>query len=90
MHRLIYYMVERRTNRDRWVGALTQAQIPLRLIDGMLDPISGACMVERYEQLVPQADIVRLADVGHYPQVEAPERVLAAILQKIAQSSALD
>lgn len=81
MHRLIYYMVERRSYRERWVGALQQAQIPLRLIDGMLDPVSGAHMVQRYEQLVPDADIVRLADVGHYPQVEAPECVLAAIIR---------
>ena len=53
----------------------------------MPDPVSGADMVERYEQLVPDADIVRLEKVGHYPQVEAPEQVLAAILEKIAQSN---
>ena len=81
MHRLIYYMVERRLNRERWVGALQQANIPLRLIDGMMDPISGAHMVERYVQLVPDADVVRLENVGHYPQLEAPEQVLASILE---------
>lgn len=86
MHRLIYYMEERRANRERWVGALQQAQVPMRLIDGMLDPVSGAHMVERFVKLVPQADVVRLEDVGHYPQVEAPEQVLAAIVEKIEQS----
>ena len=87
MHRLIHYMVERRTNRERWVGALQETCIPLRLIDGMADPISGAHMVKRYEQLVPNADVVRLENVGHYPQVEAPQQVLAAILEKIARSN---
>ena len=87
MHRLIHYMAERRANRERWVGALQETRIPLRLIDGMADPISGAHMVKRYEQLVPNADVVRLENVGHYPQVEAPNQVLAAILEKIARSN---
>jgi pimeloyl-ACP methyl ester carboxylesterase len=86
MNRLIHYMVERRLNRARWVGALKEAQIPLRLIDGLQDPISGINMVERYRQVVPSADVVCLDDIGHYPQVEAPERVVTAILQHISQA----
>lgn len=78
MHRLIRYMAERRTHRARWVGALQQAKVPLRLVDGALDPISGAHMAERYRALVPDPDVVMLPDVGHYPQVEAPAEVVAA------------
>ena len=37
-------------------------------------------MVARYRELVPDPDVVLLPDVGHYPQVEAPEAVLAAFL----------
>jgi pimeloyl-ACP methyl ester carboxylesterase len=37
-------------------------------------------MVKRYRELVPDADVVLLPDVGHYPQVEAPAAVLAAYL----------
>jgi len=33
-------------------------------------------MVERYQQLVPHADTVLLANIGHYPQIEAPVQVL--------------
>jgi pimeloyl-ACP methyl ester carboxylesterase len=80
MHRLIRYMAERRTHRERWVGALQRSRIPLRVIDGALDPVSGAHMVERYRELVPDPDVVLLPDVGHYPQVEAPGAVLAAFL----------
>ncbi|MEW6999502.1 alpha/beta fold hydrolase [Colwelliaceae bacterium BS250] len=87
MNRIIHYMVERRLNRERWVGALVQAQIPLRLIDGIKDPISGINMVERYQQVVPNADVVCLENVGHYPQIEAPELVLAAILEHVRQAS---
>lgn len=76
---LLRYMEERRRNRSRWVGALTSAAIPIRLINGLVDPISGAHMVARYRELVPNPDVVELPGVGHYPQVEAPDRVLAAL-----------
>ncbi|MGY6532404.1 alpha/beta fold hydrolase [Glycocaulis sp.] len=79
-HKLIRYIAERRENRERWVGALQAAQIPLRVIDGGADPVSGAHMVARYRELVPDPDTVILEGIGHYPQVEAPDAVLAAFL----------
>ena len=81
MHKLIRYVRERRAQRARWVGALQQARIPLKLIDGAADPVSGAHVAERYRQLVPRADVTLLADIGHYPQVEAPAAVLRAYLE---------
>ena len=78
-HKLIRYMQDRREHRERWVGALQQAPVPLRLIDGLADPVSGAHMVARYRELVPQPDVVAL-DCGHYPQIEAPQEVLDAVL----------
>lgn len=80
MHRLIRYMPERRANRARWVGALQNARIPLCLINGPVDPISGAHMVERYRELVPNPDTHLLPGIGHYPQVENPEGTLKAFL----------
>ena len=80
MHRLIRYMTERRTHRERWVGAMQRTRVPLRVIDGAVDPVSGAHMVARYRELVPDPDVVLLPEVGHYPQVEAPAAVLAAYL----------
>lgn len=77
-HKLIRYIAERRQNRDRWVGALQDAAIPLRVIDGGADPVSGAHMVARYRELVPNPDTVVLDTIGHYPQVEAPDAVLDA------------
>lgn len=78
MHKLIRYMVERRQQRERWVGALAHAAIPLALIDGAADPISGAHMARRYQELVPEADVTLLDGIGHYPQVEAPGAVSTA------------
>lgn len=81
LHRLIRYMLERRANRERWVGALQRTPVPLRLIDGAADPISGEHMTVRYAELIPNPDIVLLTGIGHYPQVEAPEAVLHAFLE---------
>lgn len=75
---LLGYMAERRRERARWVGALQTTETPVRLICGALDPVSGLHMAERYRELVPRADVVVLADVGHFPQLEDPERVFAA------------
>ena len=74
---LLQYLRERRQQRERWVGALLAARIPLQFIAGADDPISGAHMVERYRQLLPQARATLLHGIGHYPQCEAPAAVLA-------------
>ncbi len=76
MHRLIHYIPERRQQRERWVAAMQKGGLPLRVIDGAVDPISGAHMVARYRELIPEPDTVLLEGIGHYPQTEAPEQVL--------------
>ena len=75
-HQLIHYITERRRHRNRWVNAVLETTIPLRLINGALDPISGRHLAERYSKLVPEADVALLEDVGHYPQTEAAAEVL--------------
>lgn len=77
-HRLIRYIEDRRAHRERWVGALRDAPVPLRLIDGVHDPVSGGHMVQRYRELVPDPDVVELP-CGHYPQIESPVETLAAV-----------
>lgn len=77
--RLIRYMDERRAQRARWVGALERATVPIALIAGLDDPVSGAHMVARWRELLPLGPVVALPGVGHYPQCEAPDAVLAAL-----------
>lgn len=55
--------------------------MPVRVINGIEDPISGLHLVQRYRQLVPGADVVELPGIGHYPQLEAPARVAAAFIE---------
>jgi pimeloyl-ACP methyl ester carboxylesterase len=79
--KLIRYLPERRLRRGRWVGAMQSARVPLKLIDGLDDPISGAHMARRYRELIACADITELPGIGHYPQIEAPAELLAAYLE---------
>lgn len=76
--KLIHYMSERKTNRERWVQPLVQNVVPLRLINGSKDPISGRHAAQRYAELVPNANVVYLENSGHYPHVETPQEVLHA------------
>ena len=80
MPKLLGYIAERRRHRERWVGALLQAGVPLALINGVDDPISGRSIVARWRELLPAATVFELDGVGHYPQVEAPDDVVAAYL----------
>jgi len=77
--KIIQYIRERRRHRQRWTAALQQAGIPLHLIVGDRDPISGKTIAERWQTLLPGSALTVLDGVGHYPQWEAPERVLAAM-----------
>lgn len=76
LHRLCGYLVERRLRRDRWVTAMQHAGVPLRFINGVLDPVCGRHMVTRYRELIHRADTVSLPGIGHYPHTEAPVQVL--------------
>ena len=81
MHKLIGYIPQRRVQRERWVSAMQRGEVPLRFINGEVDPVSGAHMVARYRQLICTPDTVLLPEIGHYPQIEAPAQVLKHYLE---------
>ncbi|NKI31038.1 alpha/beta fold hydrolase [Croceivirga thetidis] len=75
-HLLIRYMKERMVNKVRWEDALIQARIPLRFINGNMDPISGKHVADFYRSKVKEADVVDLPKIGHFPLIEAPNEAL--------------
>jgi len=75
-HKLITYMNDRIAHRERWVSALQDTKIPTALINGSYDPVSGAHMIARYKEIIGQPTyLAELVQIGHYPQVEAPDEV---------------
>ena len=81
-HAVGRFVVDRYHHRDRWVRAMRDTRVPMRLIDGPYDPNSGLHMAERYRQVIPDADVILLdAGIGHWPQLEAPAAVLTHFLE---------
>jgi pimeloyl-ACP methyl ester carboxylesterase len=78
-HRLIQYIRDRRQHGARWVGALETTPVPRAFVWGMLDPVSGAHMIARVAERIPDAPRVELPDVGHWPPLEDPDAVTAAL-----------
>lgn len=80
IHLLVRYITDRAEHGERWVGALEGTDVPLAFVWGMLDPVSGAHMGERIRERLPGAPFLALEDVAHWPSLEAPDRVAAALL----------
>jgi pimeloyl-ACP methyl ester carboxylesterase len=89
-HAVGRFTSDRTRFRDRYVGALVASAVPMRLINGSLDPNSGAHMARRYRELVPNADVVDLPRIGHFPQLEDPHAVGEAALGFFARLDATD
>ncbi|MBL8150614.1 MAG: alpha/beta hydrolase [Blastocatellia bacterium] len=83
VHKLMHYIAERRKFRSRWVGTMQKTTVPLRLVNGPVDPVSGLHMVEHYKTIIPNPDLLVLDEIGHYPQIENPEAVLQAFFDFI-------
>jgi pimeloyl-ACP methyl ester carboxylesterase len=81
-HKVGRFVVDRYHHRNRWVQAMRQTKVPMRMINGPCDPNSGRHMSDRYRELIPNPDVAMLDEkIGHWPQLEAPEAVTTNILE---------
>lgn len=78
-HELIAYLDERVAHARRWHGAIRDWPGPLNLIWGMRDPVATPAVLDALRELRPGVPVEELEELGHYPQIEDPERVAAAI-----------
>ncbi len=86
VHNLMTYMSDRKIHRERWIDALRRSAVPIGLINGSADPVSGSHMIERYRELVsPNHFTVELPKIGHYPHFEAPGETAGAYLRFLRQ-----
>jgi len=80
--KILSYINERAVNEKRWADVIAHPGVtPMRLINGPYDPISGAHVAELFKKTAPSGgDVVVLGqNIGHYPHVEAPKAVAAAL-----------
>jgi pimeloyl-ACP methyl ester carboxylesterase len=75
----IAYVEERRRFRRRWIGALERCDLPVLVAWGRRDPVAVFAIAEKLASETPDARLETWDDVGHWPQIEAPERVVATV-----------
>jgi pimeloyl-ACP methyl ester carboxylesterase len=78
-HKTIAYMDERFKHAERWHGAIRDWEKPLSVAWGMLDPVATEQVLDAVIALRPEVPVTRFEDLGHYPQIEDPERVSGAL-----------
>ena len=72
-------MAERERFTDRWHGAIRDWPGPLTLTWGMKDPVARVEVLEGLRELRPGVEVLELPELAHYPQIEAPRQVAAAL-----------
>lgn len=77
--RTIRYIEDRRAEEARFTGAIETHPSPLGVVWGALDPVAVYAMTARLIDARPDALLVTLDDVGHFPMLEAPQRLATAI-----------
>lgn len=78
--KILAYIDERQVHGERWKKTMIDTIIPMYFINGVQDPISGQHMLDYYIDIIPNPRTTAL-DVGHYPQLEAPETVLSLYVE---------
>jgi pimeloyl-ACP methyl ester carboxylesterase len=78
-HRTIHYMAERERFTERWHGAIRDWPGPLTLAWGLLDPVARVEVLDGLRALRPGVETIELPDAAHYPQIEQPELISAAL-----------
>jgi pimeloyl-ACP methyl ester carboxylesterase len=78
-HRTIHYMAERERFTERWHGAIRDWPGALTLAWGLLDPVARTAVLDGLRALRPGVETIELPDAAHYPQIEQPDRIAAAL-----------
>jgi pimeloyl-ACP methyl ester carboxylesterase len=79
MAQTIRYLEERRRFRRRWIGALERCDVPVLVAWGRRDPVAVIAIAEQLAREIPGARFETWDDLGHWPQIEDPARVLATV-----------
>ena len=78
LHKVAGYMKERTRMGEQWTGPLHRLEIPFKVIWGKQDPIAVHAIALKLCANNPAAKLTTLNEVGHYPQLEAPEMVVSS------------
>jgi pimeloyl-ACP methyl ester carboxylesterase len=86
-HKLVHYLGERVVLADRWHGAIRDWPGQLGFVWGLEDPVATVAVLDALVELRPSAPVTRLPGLGHYPQIEDPQALGAAVRGAVAHSA---
>ena len=84
-HLLVNYMAERERHVERWHGAFRDWPGRLSLTWGLEDPVATTAVLDGLRELRPGVPVRELAGIGHYPQLERPDLISAALDDALAE-----
>ncbi|AXT50583.1 alpha/beta hydrolase [Aquimarina sp. BL5] len=79
VYKFLNYINERKVYGQRWVNAIEQTCVETKMINGIDDPVSGLQIINAYLKRISPKSGIKLANIGHYPQLENPEKVYQEI-----------
>jgi pimeloyl-ACP methyl ester carboxylesterase len=85
-HQLVHYMAERERFTERWHGAIRDWPGPLTLTWGMLDPVARTEVLTGLRELRPGVEVIEHPQLAHYPQIEDPAAISAALDTALARA----
>lgn len=80
-HLLSAYLDERVHYAARWHGAVREWPKPLGFAWGLRDPVATTNVLAGLRELRPDAAVIELPELGHYPQIEDPDGFTDAALR---------
>lgn len=87
-HRTINYMAERERFTERWHEAIRDWPRPLTLTWGLQDPVARTEVLDGLRALRPGVETIELPNAAHYPQIEQPDQIAAALDSALERASA--
>jgi pimeloyl-ACP methyl ester carboxylesterase len=81
---ILQYLLERKEFYDRWVGTFAHFRTaPLSIYWGVKDPVAVVAMADRIKTWNPTIDLYKLPHSGHWPSIENPDIIAAAIIARM-------
>lgn len=81
--KITQYINERYTYWQRWIGALKQTQLPVKIIWATEDPVAVTAIALKLHEEIPNSELHLLEKTGHYPMLEKPEEWSDLVLKAL-------
>ena len=83
LRELLHFVPERAVNAQRWDEALSESDVPISLVWGVEDLVSGSDAALIPDRL-PQAELAVMGGVGHAPHMEVPDETAKLLAEALA------